>query len=478
MVAATLAAAGGSIHRSAPISMSMASEIGGTQPLESRNDLVEVLSRGCKPEAAWRIGTEHEKFVFHTSDFTPVPYEGENGIGALIAGIQKDSTWLPVRDRGKIIGLKCPETGAAISLEPGGQFELSGAPLETIHQTCSETNEHLKMVRSVAEPLGIGFLGLGVAPTWAQKDMPRMPKSRYAIMEPYMEAKGSLGTSMMFRSCTVQANLDFSDENDMVKKMRVGLALQPVCTALFANSPFLDGKPNGYLSYRSHIWEDTDPDRTGMLPFAFEDGMGFERYVDYALDVPMYFVRRDGAYINVAGESFKDFLAGKLPQLRGEKPLTGDWEDHLSTIFPEVRLKQFLEVRGADGGPWQEICALPALWTGLYYDASALDAAWDLVKGWTKDQRAQLRHDVPTLALKAEIGGRAVREIAADVLGIARAGLTARARRNWEDADETVFLAPLEETVRTGKTRAERLLELYHGAWGGDLTPIFENAAY
>lgn len=458
--------------------MSMPTDDGVSPAITSRANLIETLSRGCKPKSEWRIGTEHEKFSFRSDTLKPVPYEGEDGIRALLKGVMDHATWQPINDNGAIIGLQCPEGGGAISLEPGGQFELSGAPLATVHETCSETNDHLAMLHTVANPLGIGFLGLGVTPDWSLAEIPQMPKSRYAIMAPYMEKVGTLGTSMMFRSCTVQANLDFSSEADMVKKLRVSLALQPIATALFANSPFVDGKPNGFLSYRSHIWLNTDNDRAGMLPFAFEDGMSFERYVDYALDVPMYFIRRDGKYINTAGESFRDFLDGKLPQLPGEKPTISDWEDHISTIFPEVRLKQFLEMRGADGGPWQEICALPAFWAGLLYDQTALDAAWDLVKDWTEEERDQLRAQVPKLGLKTPIRNMTIQDIAEKAIEIARAGLNARNNRNWEDADETMFLNPLEKTLRLGKTPAERLLDLYHGPWVGDINRVYYDAAF
>ncbi|SDG40532.1 glutamate--cysteine ligase [Pelagibacterium luteolum] len=441
--------------------------------IESRTQLIEAISRGCKPEHAFRIGTEHEKFTFYRDDFRPVPYEGENGIGALLDKVQAETAWTPYYDRDKVIGLNNLLGGGAISLEPGGQFELSGAPLETIHQTCTEANEHLRMLRKFTEPMGIDFLGLGTTPTWSLDEIPAMPKSRYGIMKPYMEKVGTLGTSMMFRSCTVQVNLDFSSEADMVKKMRVSLALQPIATALFANSPFLDGKPNGFLSFRSNIWLHTDPDRTGMLPFVFEDGMSFERYVDYALGVPMYFVIRNGEYINCAGEDFRAFLDGKLPQLPGEKPTVKDWEDHLSTLFPEVRMKQFLEMRGADGAPWQGICALPAFWVGLLYDDTALDAAWDLVKDWTEEERQALRLGVPTTALNTPFRGGTIFEIARQAVAISRAGLKARKQLNWEGADETVFLKPLEYTLEIGKTPAERLLDLYHGEWNGDINRVF-----
>lgn len=442
-------------------------------PIEGKADLIEVLSRGNKPKSRWRIGTEHEKFVYFTKDNSQVPYEGENGIKFLLEATRQRSGWLPLLDGGNIIGLIDPDNGGAISLEPGGQFELSGAPLETVHQTCGETADHLRLLNEIAGPMGIGFLGMGVIPTWKLNEISAMPKARYSIMAPYMEKVGTLGTSMMFRSCTVQVNLDFMSEVDMVKKLRVSLALQPIATALFANSPFLEGKPNGYSSFRSHIWQNTDADRTGMLPFAFEDGMGFERYVDYALDVPMYFVMRNGKYINCAGESFREFLKGNLPQLPGEKPLIADWEDHISTIFPEVRLKQFLEMRGADCGSWSDICALPALWVGLLYDQNSLDAAWDLVKDWSEEERQYLRDEVPKTAIHTEFRGARLNDIAKEVLKISEAGLLARAKNNCEGLDETGFLAPLWRIVEENATSADRLMRLYEGEWQGDLNRIF-----
>ncbi len=443
--------------------------------IASRADMIQALSKGNKPKDKWRIGTEHEKFVFYKSDNSQVPYAGKNGIKALLEATQKSSGWDPLMDEGNLIGLKDPVGGGAISLEPGGQFELSGAPLENVHQTCSETADHLKLLRDIAAPMGIGFLGLGVTPTWGLDDISAMPKSRYGIMKPYMEKVGTLGTSMMFRSCTVQVNLDFSSEADMVKKLRVSLALQPIATALFANSPFLDGKPNGYLSFRSHIWKNTDNDRAGMLPFVFEDGMSFERYVDYALDVPMYFVMRQGKYVNCAGENFREFLKGNLPQLPGEKPTIADWEDHISTIFPEVRLKQFLEMRGADCGAWADICALPALWVGLLYDQSSLDAAWDLVKDWTEEERQTLRDEVPKTAIHTKFRNGTLNDVAKQVLKISDAGLKSRASLNWEQYDESQFLAPLNHIVETGKTAAERLLDRYNSEWNGDLNELYKD---
>ncbi len=445
-------------------------------PIESRADLIEAMSRGCKPASAWRIGTEHEKHVFHTDPLAPVAYEGERGIRALLDGIEKATGWVPFHDGDNVIGLRNHAVAGGISLEPGGQFELSGAPMEDLHGTAAELDEHLRISKAVAAPLGIHFLGLGVTPLWSVEEIKSMPKSRYAIMTKYMGETGTLGTSMMYRSATVQTNLDFSSEADMVKKLRVSLALQPVATALFANSPFANGRDTGYLSFRSEIWRNTDDNRTGMLPFAFEDGFGFERYADHALDVPMYFVIRDGQYINCAGESFRDFLDGRLPQLPGEKPTIKDWEDHLSTLFPEVRLKQFLEMRGADMGDPAHVVALSAFWTGLLYDEISLEAAWELVKDWTHEQREQLRRDVPRLGLDTPFDRSSIFDIAAQAVGIAEAGLVRRGRVNAAGQDETIYLMPLEETVRTGKAPASRWLEKFRGEWGGDVTPIFREA--
>ena len=445
-------------------------------PIESRDDLVAVFSGGEKRPEDWRIGTEHEKFVYRTSDHRAPSWEEPGGIRDLLLGLTEFG-WSPVVEDGHVIALTGPD--GTVSLEPAGQFERSGAPLENLHQTCAEADRHLKQCKAVGEKLGIGFLGLGMWPDKTRSELPVMPKGRYAIMLKYMPKVGNLGLDMMLRTCTIQANLDYSSEADMVKKFRVGLALQPVATALFANSPFTEGKPNGYLSYRSHIWEDTDPDRTGMLPFVFEDGFGYERYLDYALDVPMYFVFRDGKYIDVAGESFRDFLEGKLPQLPGEKPKLTDFVDHLSTIFPEVRLKSFLEMRGADGGPWNRICALPALWVGLLYDDQALGAAWDLVKNWTIDEHEALRREVPKLALRATVpGGGTVHDLAGTVLDIAAAGLTRRARLNSAGDNEGGFLDPLNEIVASGKTPAERLLDRYYGAWHGDVSHVYSEMSF
>jgi glutamate--cysteine ligase len=442
--------------------------------IESVEQLAQPMATGEKPPAEWRIGTEHEKLVYCIDDYHAPSYEEPGGIRDLLMALTEFG-WEPIEEGGKVIALK--GTDGNVSLEPAGQLELSGAPLENLHETCAETGRHLEQVKAIGERTGKGFLGLGMWPDKRRDELPIMPKGRYGIMLDHMPRVGNLGIDMMIRTCTIQVNLDYSSEADMAQKFRVGLALQPLATALFANSPFTEGKPNGYLSYRSHIWSDTDPYRTGMLPFVFEDGFGYERYVDYMLDVPMYFVFRDGKYIDASGLSFRDFMRGELSVLPGERPTMGDWADHLSTAFPEVRLKSFLEMRGADGGPWNRICALPAFWVGLLYDQGALDAAWDLVKHWSMQEREDLRSEVPKLALDAPLpGGGTLRDIAGEVLDISRRGLGARARLNSSGDNETGYLEPLEEVVRSGKVPAQRLLDKFHGEWGGDITRVYEES--
>jgi glutamate--cysteine ligase len=437
-------------------------------------DLVEWMADGAKPASEWRVGAEHEKFVFRLADNSPVPYE-PRGIKALLDGLTRFG-WTPVLEGENVIALE--RAGASVSLEPGGQFELSGAPLETVHDICEETGEHLNEVKAVADELGLGFLGLGFTPTWTREQVPVMPKGRYKIMRQYMPKVGGLGLDMMFRTCTVQANLDFASEADMVAKFRTSLALQPIATALFANSPFIEGKPSGFVSSRANVWTDTDPDRTGMLDFVFQDGFGFETYARYALNVPMYFAKRDGKYVDLAGRSFVDFMDGKLAELPGDRPTLKDWADHMTTIFPEVRLKKYLEMRGADSGPWSRLCALPALWMGVLYDSASLAAAWDLCKDWKIEDHERLRADVARRGLKAEIAGRTVQEVAIDLLSIARQGLKNRNRLSGGMVDESGYLAELEHIAETGVTPAERLLELYHGAWKGDASRAFEDFAY
>ena len=440
--------------------------------IENREQLVAPMIKGEKPKSDWRIGTEHEKFVYKRDDFHAPSYEEAGGIRDILLATQEFG-WEPVEENGNVIAMSGDD--GTISLEPAGQLELSGAPLENLHETCNETGRHLQQVKAIGEKCGVGFIGLGMWPDKTRSELPVMPKGRYEIMMRHMPTVGDLGLDMMLRTCTIQVNLDYSSEADMVKKFRTSLALQPLATALFANSPFTEGKPNGYLSYRSHIWSDTDPHRTGMLPFVFEDGFGYDRWAEYMLDVPMYFVFRDGKYIDAAGQSFHDFLKGELPALPGELPTASDWWDHLSTAFPEVRLKSFLEMRGADGGPWSRICALPAFWVGLLYDEAALDAAWNLVKDWSMEERESLRNDVPKLALDAPIpGGHTLGDIAGDVLAIARDGLSARNRLSTSGDNETGFLETLDEIVATRKVPAQRLLDRYHGEWNGDVTRVYK----
>ncbi|GFE64827.1 glutamate--cysteine ligase [Litoreibacter roseus] len=450
----------------------------GGGPITDHSQLAQYLADGCKPKDQWRIGTEHEKFGYCKDTLKPLPYHGERSVKAVLEGLRDQFSWDPVEEGGNIIGLT--KGKANVSLEPGGALELSGAPLETIHETCDEVNIHLAEVKAVADKIGVGFIGLGAAPEWTHEQMDLMPKGRYKLMNDYMNRVGTHGTQMMRRTCTVQVNLDFSSEADMIQKMRVAVALQPVATALFANSPFFEGKPNGHKSWRSRIWRDLDADRTGMVPFIFEDGFGFEAWVQYALDVPMYFVYRDGEYVNALGMSFRDFLKGELPALPGEKPTLSDWADHLTTLFPEARMKQYIEMRGADGGPWRRLCALPAFWVGLSYDQSALDAAWDLAKGWDAETRQALRVAASVDGLQAEVNGISMHDLAREVVAIADAGLKARARPGAGGLvpDETHFLNAVKETVETGKTPADELLDHYHGDWDGDLKRIYAEYSY
>jgi glutamate--cysteine ligase len=448
----------------------------GEIPVTRRAELVDFLAGGMRPRADWRIGTEHEKFGFLKDTLRPPTWDGPQGIAALLDGMAQRFGYQRVIEGGKLIALT--RDGGSITLEPAGQLELSGAPLSTLHETCCEVDRHLEEVRSVADELGVGFLGMGFQPKWRRDEMPWMPKGRYQIMRDYMPKRGTLGLDMMTRTCTVQVNLDIASEADMVKKFRVSLALQPIATALFADSPFTEGKPNGFLSFRSQVWSDTDPDRTGMLGFVFDDGFGFERYTDYLLDVPMYFVYRDGKYIDASGQSFRDFLAGKLPALPGEQPTLKDWADHMTTAFPEVRLKRYLEMRGADGGPWNRLCALPAFWVGLLYDDTALDAAWDLVKDYSIAEREALRSAVPRTALKTPFRDGTARDLALRALEISAHGLKRRARLNKRGADEAFFLEPLIEFAQANQTPAERKLELFHGEWKGSVDPVFREFAY
>ena len=446
------------------------------EPVTEKSQLVAYAAGGSKPRSEWRIGTEHEKFVVSRDGHQPVPYEGPSGIKAMLDGFTARFGWQPIREGDNVIALV--KDGASITLEPGGQLELSGAPLETLHQTCDEVHTHLAQSKIIGDAIGVRLFGLGFHPTARRDDIHWMPKGRYKIMRAYMPKRDSLGLDMMLRTCTVQVNLDFDSEATMVRMFRVSLALQPVAIALFANSPFTEGKPNGFVTYRSHVWTKTDPDRTGFLPFVFEPSMGFERYVDYVLDIPMYFVYRDGRYIDAAGQSFRDFMRGRLPALPGEVPRLGDWVDHLTTAFPEVRLKRFLEMRGADGGPWGRLCALPALWTGLLYDPVALDAAWEICRDWSTEERLAIAAAVPTLGLKTPFRSGTLQDVARDVVAIATAGLKARKRLSRHGRDESGFLDPLAEIAASGRTPAEELLDAYRGEWGGRIEPVFDATVY
>lgn len=457
----------------------MARDTADDTPLEGRAALIEALSEGCKPKEAWRIGTEHEKFGFYTEDYSPVPYEGERGVKALLDGMKANLDWEGIYDHEHIIGLIDPVGGGAISLEPGGQFELSGAPLETLHQTCREVHGHLAHVREISDALGIGFLGLGASPKWSLEDTPQMPKSRYNIMRNYMPKVGTHGLDMMHRTCTIQVNLDFESEADMVRKIRVGLSLQAVATALFANSPFLDSKPNGFLSYRGEIWRDVDNNRSGLMPFAFDQGFGFEQYVDYALDIPMYFIKRGVNYIDATSITFREYMNGKRPAGAEKETVTqGDWKNHLSTVFPDVRLKSFLEMRGADGNPWRRICALPAFWVGLLYDEDTLAETEDYLADWTDEERQTMRDTVPKTALNTPFRRGTVLDVAKRVVTLSHQGLRRRSQLNGAGFDEGQYLTPIDETVASGKTPAEIMLGKYHGEWGGNIDRVFDDFAY
>ena len=447
-----------------------------SEQIENKSQLIDYISSGSKPKSEWKVGTEHEKFGFHTDSLKPLGYTEKGGIRDILNGLKDKFGWRAEYEGEHIVALY--RDGCSVTLEPGGQLELSGAPLPDIHATCRETYSHLAEVKAVCENYNSAFIGMGFHPTAKKKDIEFMPKGRYKIMREYMPKVGSLGLDMMKRTCTIQANLDFSSEADMIKKFRVSLALQPIATALFANSPFKNGKFSGYLSYRSHIWTDTDNDRCGIIPFVFEDSMSFERYVDYMLDVPMYFAYRDGKYLDASGLSFRDFMQGKLSILPGELPTMKDWEDHLTTAFPEVRLKKYLEMRGADGGPWRRICALPALWVGIFYDQECLDAAWDLVKNWSLEEHQHLRDNVPKYGLCTNFQNGIVRDIALKMLEISRLGLTKRNIRGKCGKDETMFLEPLQIIADTDVTPAERKLGKYYSVWEKDLSHLFEIFKY
>ena len=441
--------------------------------------LVEWLAKGEKPAADWRIGTEHEKFLFHRDSLRTVAYDGDSGVEAMLHALCKviGDKAAPIIEKGKIIGLKDGD-GGSVSLEPGGQLELSGAPLSNLHQTCAETGRHLRHMRAVSSALGVGMLGIGFQPKWRRDDISWMPKGRYQIMRNHMPKVGTMGLDMMLRSCTVQVNLDYADEADMRRKFRTSLALQPIATALFANSPFKDGKPSGWLSGRAHVWTDTDNARCGVPSCVFDPHFGYEQWIDYILDVPMYFLHRGEDYVDVAGKSFRDYLAGTLAGFEGEPPQMADFEDHITTAFPEVRLKQYLEMRGADSGSWANICALPAYWVGLLYCDDALAEAEDLVRDVGADDVMAARLSVAKDGLRGKLGAHDVATLAKKTIDIASKGLRNRGIFDDGGDDESGFLQPLRKVIATQKTPAEVMLDLYHGDWAEDIDQVFTSNRY
>ena len=447
--------------------------------ITDKGQLIDWIAYGAKPARKWRIGTEHEKFLFHRDGLGPVAYEGDHGVGAMLNALCKaiGDKATPIIEKGKIIGLKDGD-GGSVSLEPGGQLELSGAPLVNLHETCSETGRHLRHMRSVSSALNVGMLGIGFQPKWGCDDISWMPKGRYRIMQNHMPKVGTMGLDMMLRSCTVQVNLDYADEADMRQKFRTSLALQPVATALFANSPFKDGKPSGLLSTRAHIWTDTDNARCGVPNCVFDSDFGYEQWIDYILDVPMYFLHRGADYLDVAGKSFRDYLAGTLEGFEGQKPNMADFEDHITTAFPEVRLKQYLEMRGADGGSWDNICALPAYWVGLLYDEESLAEAATLISDINVDDVMSARLSVAKDGLRGKLGKHNVYDIAAKTLDLASNGLRRRAIVDDDGNDETGFLQPLRTVISTQKTPAEVMLDHYHGDWAKNIDRVFTTNQY
>ena len=437
------------------------------------SDLLKWFNQGEKPSKNWKIGTEHEKFVFYTNNFKRVSYLGASGISELLNALAIKNNWVKIIENNNTIGLK-DDTGASISLEPGGQLELSGTPLENLHQTCKETGQHLKIMKEVMSGLGLLMVGVGYDPKWSRSDISFMPKGRYEIMKNYMPKVGQLGLDMMLRTCTIQVNLDFSSEKDMVEKFQISMALQSVATALFANSPFIEGKPSGYLSSRAMVWTDTDPYRTGVPEIVFDSNFGYESWLNYVLEVPMYFVYRDGKYIDVAGNSFVDFMEGKLKGFEGQYPTIKDWEDHITVAFPEVRLKQYLEMRGADGGPWNIICALPALWVGLLYDSQSQSDALSLAKPlMDANILEEGRVSAATFALNGKIGNVSIDKLASDMLDISRNGLKRRNKIDARGLDESQFLDPLFYILDNKQTGAEKLLQKYNGSWNKNIDKIF-----
>lgn len=441
-------------------------------PIGSVADLVGHLASGEKPRERWRVGTEHEKIGLYQSDFRRVPFEGPNGIESLLESIAREAGWARLPEEGRLVALE--KDGASITLEPGGQLELSGAPLASIHETCREFSAHLELVRRLSEPLGIVWLSLGMDPVHGLAEVPRMPKARYAIMRDYLPKRGELALEMMHLTATVQANFDYASEADMVAKLRMALGVTPIVSAIFANSSIYEGKVSGFVSRRLEIWRHTDPDRSGIPSFVFQEGFGYERWVEWALDVPMFFVVREGRYRPAGGISFRRFLERGF---EGERATLGDFERHLTTLFPDVRLKRIIEVRGSDAVPPGLICALPALWKGLFYDADACAAAFELAARWSQEEREAAMESVSRAGLAAQVGGRPVLELARELVEIAGEGLRRIAEASRQP-DERRFLEPIRAQLALGKSPGEVVLERWEGEWNRSLQRLIEYARY
>ena len=433
----------------------------------NKNLLVKIFSEGCKEKIKWKIGTEHEKFGFKKKSLEPINFQD---IQQIFLKLSNKYNWEKVFEDSNLIALK--KNNASITLEPGGQIELSGAPMKNLFETCKEVNQHQSELDDICKSMEIDFLGMGLLPKWKLNKIKLMPKKRYKIMSEYMPQVGSKGLDMMFRTATIQANYDFSSESDMVKKMRVSQSLQPIIIALYANSPFVDGKITNYKSFRSFIWTKTDKKRCGILPFIYDNSFSFERYVDYLLDIPMYFIIRDNEYINMTKYTFRNFLEKKV--LKKIEPNLEDWKIHLTTVFPEVRLKTFIELRGADGGPWSRVCALPAFWTGILYDKKNLNEIWTKISHWDYSGIVNFYENVRRDGLNTFTpDGEKLSDFTKTILNQSGEGLV---RRNikTDRGNESIFLEPLKKILESGKSPAEMWKKLFFSEWKNDIDMLYK----
>lgn len=438
-----------------------------------RDPLIAYFATGAKPRSEWRIGTEYEKVAVERKTGRAARYFGRNGIEELLRRLADRYGWTPRSEGDHVIALQGER--ATITLEPGAQVELSGEPCESIHCAHAELTEHVSQIVSVGEEIGIAFLGLGMQPLSPVEDIEWVPKARYGIMGPYMQKVGTLGHRMMKQTATVQTNIDFSDERDAMEKMRVTMGLSPILTAMFANSPICDGRLNGYMSFRQHVWTDTDRDRCGLLPFVFSRDAGFEDYADWALGVPMYFIRRDDRFVDLSGLPFREFLKKGAA---GHHATLADWQLHLTTLFPEVRLKTYIEVRSVDSQPPERMLALPALMKGVLYDADCLLGAWDLVKGWSFGERLDLYDASHRDALMARVRGVRLLDLARELCAIARVGLRRQNLRNGRGEDETVYLNGIERQLESGVSPARVIADRWAGEWEERIDRLIGFAAY